>query len=894
MQSMDERLLDFARGLGITEPTLIQTKAWPVVVRRKNCLISAPTGSGKTEAAVFPVLMVLAAEPAARRGVRALYITPLRSLNRDMMTRMERYAVKAGLSVDVRHGDTSAYARRKTLLKPPDLLITTPETLGILLSSKQFKANLVAVEWVVVDEVHELVGSKRGAQLAINLARLRDIAVGKITQIGLSATVGDAAVASRFLFNRSPSAIIVDSRAREYSVDVRLVEEDMEAIAACIEDDILKNDYVSVLVFMNTRDGTEILGAMLKMRRKVRVEVHHGSLSKESREEVENGLRRGSFRAVVCTSSLELGIDIGKIDHVFQIDSPRQVGKLVQRVGRSFHTAGRPARGTILCRSEDEYLESVALLNTMRRKRGDDMEEPYGPLDVLAVAIVGMSIGKGGVARQEVYRLLQGIAQYSMVGEAVLDECVSLLQQSGLVILSNGVIRPRAKAYEFFFSNLSMIPNVESYEVKELASSKRIGRLDERFVAESLEEGQRVILKGEPWEIVSINDFEAKVYVEKAGSLTGATPVWTGEMIPVEQETAKEVGLIRGGSPGSVGTYVSETKRILDVVPSADKIVVESGKAGVVIHACFGTKINNALQLALGGILRSISGFAPKMVSDPYRVFVSGPFPFERLRDSLLNVDIEKLVIPEIASTRAFNYAIWQIAKRFGVVAAKAKYDRRVAESLTTRYSDTIIFVEALKEAQRKKYDAMGLKRVVSEIREGRVKLLFKRVDGYSPMAGALVYDRGVEEADVRDGDIKSLKDTMLRRHARLVCLSCGGWERVCRVSEAPAEPRCPVCKSRLVGITSPYDADAVKVVQRKVRKKPLTMADEGRFRRLWKSSSLYVSFGGNAVVAMACYGVGEDTAARVLRQAVGERDLYVRLYAAQRNFVLNRKYWKD
>ncbi|MDA4129630.1 MAG: DEAD/DEAH box helicase, partial [Thaumarchaeota archaeon] len=352
----------------------MQQKSYRLLLRGRSALLVAPTGSGKTEAAVISIFARVASmrDRKDAQGVRVLYITPLRALNNDIFKRLIAYAQAEGLKAEIRHGDTSSYARQKMLLSPPDVLITTPETLGILLVSRKFKAHLASLECVVIDELHELLGNERGSHLSVSLERLQRISRHpEIMRVGLSATVGDPDEAGKFLSGEhSKCAVVTDNEARGYDVKVRYVGGNLAGLAQKILDYIAEENGrdKSTLVFTNTRDEAEFLGAVLKAKSpSIPVEVHHGSLSKESRETTEGMLRSGDAGIVVCTSSLELGLDIGAVNLVVQVGSSRQATKLIQRVGRSRHKMRLRAVGAIITNRLDDELESLALLERVEK-----------------------------------------------------------------------------------------------------------------------------------------------------------------------------------------------------------------------------------------------------------------------------------------------------------------------------------------------------------------------------------------------------------------------------------------------------------------------------------------------------------------------------------------------
>jgi ATP-dependent Lhr-like helicase len=857
---------------------------------------------GLTEAAMMPVLVTMAVTPKAA-GIRAIYVTPLRALNRDLLVRLTEYAESVGLKAAVRHGDSSESARRKSLLNPPDLLITTPETLGILLSAKKFKENLKTVEWVVIDEVHELVYNKRGAHLALSLERLRDLAKRPPVRIGISATIGDLDQAARFVLGGTGEYfIITDPVPREYDIEAVLLDGDLRTVASYILKDVTEKNYGTSLVFANTRDEVEIIAALMKEKNELSIGVHHGSLSKEIREEVESGLKAGKLRIVVSTSSLELGLDIGNIANVYQVNSPRQVIKLAQRVGRSFHEVGHKAHGIVLCTDLDNYVESLALIERLREGSIEKVGPLSHPLDVLAHHVVGTSIERGRYSGKDFLAMSRRAYQYEDLEDQAFEDVTTILAGNFLIWRDGSTIKGRGKkTYEFYFSNVSMIPEVENYDVIELLNRKKVGSLDEKFVAESMEQNQSIILRGEPWRVISIDDHEAKVFVERAKTLTGAVPIWTGEMIPVEHETANMVGRIRKGitreGDEALHRYRDGILKELGVAPDENNLVIEVGKGGAVIHSCFGTRINSTLEKVVSAMIRGLHGGTPQSISDPYRILVlSQPsISGQRLKELIMEVkDLEDVTIPEITSFRMFQYTIWQVAKRFGVLNRTAKYDRRAAKVIMERYADTPVYAEALSEVLQRKYDFAGARDVLNRIQDGRIQVSVVEVDRYSSLSSKIVddaIDRGVEGPEKA---VEKLKERLSVRHVKLVCLTCGKWSSVIKAFEAPDHFRCRVCGSKMIAITSPYDALTERVAEKRAKKKPVTDEEDKRFRKAWKSASLGMSFGRKAAVALSCYGVGEDTAARILRQSVTEEDMFLNLYYAERNFLLYRQYWDN
>ena len=372
---------------GFSKPTEPQEKTIPRILEGKNVLLISPTATGKTEAAFLPVLSSLLREPKTP-GIKVLYITPLRALNRDILDRLQWWCNSLDIKLAVRHGDTETKERMRQSRSPPDLLITTPETLQAILSGWVLRQHLQSLRWVIIDEVHELADSKRGSQLSLALERVRNLIGKDFQMIGLSATIGSPEEVARFLVgNNRPVEIIRVPVAKMVKLQViypKPTEEDVRFAAKIythpevaarlriIRDQMNKRK--SVLLFTNTRSISEVLASRFKVWDiDFPISIHHGSLAKLSRIAAEQGFKRGELKGLIATSSLELGIDIGRIDLVIQYMSPRQVTRLIQRVGRAGHTYGDVAEGLIIGMDSDDTLEALviarrALIETLRAR----------------------------------------------------------------------------------------------------------------------------------------------------------------------------------------------------------------------------------------------------------------------------------------------------------------------------------------------------------------------------------------------------------------------------------------------------------------------------------------------------------------------------------------------
>ncbi len=600
----------FAETFG--EPTDVQKQAWQAITEGRHTLIAAPTGSGKTLAALLPCLdrVVRAKSAASRRetaGVRILYITPLKALNNDihhhalgfveqLQARAEANGAKwPGICSEVRTGDTSASKRASILRRPPELLVTTPESLYLMLTSDKGRSILATVEQVIVDEIHDVAADKRGAHLSLSLERLERLRDRPLQRIGVSATQNPLERVARFLGGWEPAdpdgsgagrgteaalqapmaprpVTIVESRMRKrMSVSITMPDQSLpaatrEAVWLPLLDRIMKamEGCRSVLLFVNSRRLCERL--CLRLNDHVGYEMarsHHGSISRERRLEVEEMLKEGSLRCIVATSSLELGIDVGHIDLVIQLDSPLEAARGIQRIGRAGHAVGEASRGLLLARQKAVLPELAVLGRLIARREIEEIRIPEAPLDVLTQHIVAMvavedwKLGDllGVVRRSDSFRdyprprlesALQVLSGYYPFARTLLDwdrAADRLTKRSNTAMAA--------------ITGVGTIPQSGNYPVHHLESRAHLGELDEEFIQES-QVGDVFQLGTSSWMIREIrND---RVYVAEAGNRFSEIPFWRNEA----GSRPYELGL-------KVGAFIRETAEGLALEDETDE-----------------------------------------------------------------------------------------------------------------------------------------------------------------------------------------------------------------------------------------------------------------------------------------------------------------------------------
>jgi ATP-dependent helicase Lhr and Lhr-like helicase len=900
------------RREGFTSLTTIQEKALSVVTRKINCLLVAPTGSGKTEAAVLPVFTILSADKGSHTGkIRALYITPLRALNNDVFRRIIKYAESEKLRIEIRHGDTTTTAKKKIVENPPDILITTPESLAVVLTGKKMLDALKDLEWIIVDEVHELVSNERGAHLSIGLERLEAVSLQQVTRIGLSATLGNLDEAAKFISGTSRKyAVIVDNSARKYDIDVKFVKGSINNVAHFVKEYIKSNNIEgSVLLFANTRDEAEYIGTILKNQNDIKVDVHHGSLSKDIREETEGRLRDGFVDIVVCTSSLELGLDIGSIELVIHYGSPRQVSKLMQRIGRSRHMHGNSAKGLIVTNNPDDEIEALAIVQRMKRQSIEEQLMHNGALDVVAHHLVGLALQKRGLIKlEDAFDLITRAYLFSRISFYDIEGCLDILDASHIIKYDreDRSYRLRLKAYKYYFENLSMIPHVLKFEVVDSISRRRIGMLDQQFVGDYGEKGNVFVLKGSQWRIISVDEVRMQVNVEPLQGVAINIPYWVGEMIPVDYKTAEQVGVIRNQAAKKTiklfTSIIDDTVNSLKVVPDSKNIVVESSIARnvVVIHSTFGSKVNNTLASLLSTILSSQLGYIVETRSDSYRIMLTSNAKIRKGHvESSFNdtYDFEAVIVTSFTGTHHINWKVWMVAKRFGMVSREAVYDKKAARLIYDRYAKTPISKESIRELLHDKYDISQTQKILTSLKDGNIKLHWFDIEEFSDLAKPILEHSTKFSAmplSIEKGVIELVKERLEKTKHRLICIRCGKWERTMETKEMQETISCPRCGSKLITTTFLSDDDLTKIIVKRLTGSKLSRDENHKFDRAWKVASLINNFGRRALIVLAGYGIGADTAARILRNYVDDDGIYRNIYEAERQYVMTRRFWND
>ena len=649
---------------GPTEP---QIQAWPAIRSGANALIAAPTGSGKTLAAflaTIDALIRLGVRGELRDEIHVVYVSPLKALSNDIQKNLDeplagirRELFESGqpdvdIRVVVRTGDTPQGERERMRRKPPHILVTTPESLYILLTSVSGRKMLSSTRTVIVDEIHALAPNKRGAHLALSLERLQQLAGGQLTRVGLSATQKPIEEVARFLVGGGQSGGLFDSNSctivdtghvRKRDLALEVPASPLEAVMSGevwtqVYDRLaeLILEHRSTLVFVNTRRLAErVARALTERLGEDQITSHHGSMAREQRLDAEQKLKRGELKALVATASLELGIDIGHVDLVCQLSTPRRIAALLQRVGRSGHAVGGLPKGRLFPVSRDDLVECTALLDAVRREELDRLVIPPKPLDVLAQQIAA-EVACGECDEDALYELMRCAWPYRELARPEYDEVVQMLSEGfstrrgrrrALIHRDavNRKLRPSEGLRLTAVTSGGTIPDTADYTVVLSPQDIVVGSVNEDFAIESMS-GDIFQLGNTSYRILRVE--AGRVRVEDAQGLPPSIPFWLGEAPARSDEVSFAVSRLRAEMdarlPDSLAAlaylvedigiapqaatqlvdYLGSAKAALGLLPTQQRLVMErffdeSGGTQLVIHSPYGNRINRAWGLAL-------------------------------------------------------------------------------------------------------------------------------------------------------------------------------------------------------------------------------------------------------------------------------------------------------
>ena len=795
------------------QPTPAQAQAWPAIASGEHVLISAPTGSGKTLAAFLWGIDRLAADAApGERGIKLVYVSPLKALSYDIdrNLRAPLRGIGADVRVAVRTGDTPQRDRQAMLREPPEILITTPESLYLMLTSRAQEL-FSATRWCIVDEIHAVASTKRGAHLALTLERLAAAAGRDVQRIGLSATQKPLEEVGRFLVGPSRTCRIVDTGVRkELDLKIHVPVESMVEPSGGVDLDPLAGGteptrrsiwpaiypellsliqgHRSTILFVNARRGAERVALRLnELAGSEIARAHHGSLAREERTVVEEMLKAGELPCLVATSSLELGIDMGAVDLVIQVESPKSVARGLQRIGRAGHSVGDVSRGRIFPKFRADLLECAVVAARMRSGEIETTVVPRNALDVLAQQIVAIAAAadEAPVSVDELHALVTRTHSYSELSRGQLENVLDMLdghypsvqfaELRPRIVWDRlaGLIRPRPGARQLAVTNAGTIPDRGLFAVT-LPDGRRVGELDEEMVYEA-RPGQTFLLGATTWRIEEIG--RDRVIVTPAPGLPGAVPFWKGDGVGRPRELGEAIGAFARWA-AEVSPEVLESEYDLDrraavnlveflreqqlatrVVPSDRAIVIERfrdeiGDWRLCVLSPYGGRVHAAWGLALSARIRDELGLESDAIWSDDGIIVHLPDAEEPPGAELVRLEpdeIEDRVVAELSSSALFGARFRENAGR-ALLIPRARPGKRTplwqqrlkSQSLlevAKQYGEFPIVLETYRECLRDVLDVPGLVELLTKLHRRELQLVEVETATASPFASSLLFD---------------------------------------------------------------------------------------------------------------------------------------------------------
>ncbi|MEX2211209.1 MAG: DEAD/DEAH box helicase [Gaiellaceae bacterium] len=780
--------------------TPAQELGWPAIATGEHVLIQAPTGSGKTLAAFLHGIDRLSSEPGA--GLRLLYVSPLKALNYDIERNLRGplAGLRSQLTVAVRTGDTPQRERQAMLRNPPDILITTPESLFLLLTS-QGRELLKSVRTLILDEVHAVAGTKRGSHLALSVERLDRLVPEPVQRIGLSATQRPLEEIGRFVSGGRPIRLVDAGTRKELDLQVVVPLEDMREPGQIGEDESrgpsiwpsiypellrLVEQHRSTIVFVNNRRLAERLALRLnELAEREIARAHHGSLAREQRLEVEELLKRGEIPCLVATSSLELGIDMGAVDLVIQVESPKSVARGLQRIGRAGHELGAVSKGRIFPKYRSDLLESAVVAKRMREGLIEETVVPRNPLDVLAQQIVAISADEE-ITVDELHDLVRRAWPFSDLPRTQLENVLDMLagrypsdefsELRPRIVWdrTGGVIRGRDGVRRLAVTNAGTIPDRGLYGVHLVGGGGRVGELDEEMVYEA-RAGQTFLLGASTWRIEEIT--RDRVLVSPAPGVPGAVPFWKGEGVGRPYELGRAIGeasrelvsateeyvraeyLLDELAARNLLVFLREQQQATGALPSDRTVVVERfrdeiGDWRMCILTPFGARVHAPWAMALQARLRDSLGIEVQSIwsDDGIALHLPDADAPPPLDDILVGPEeIEDLVVAEVGNTALFGARFRENAARALLIPRRRPGERtplwqqrlksQALLQVARRYPAFPIVLETYRECLQDVFDLPALKDVLAGLKSRKLDLVEVETPSASPFSASLLFD---------------------------------------------------------------------------------------------------------------------------------------------------------
>lgn len=978
-------------------PTPVQITSQDDIADGLDRLVIAPTGSGKTMAAMLPLLDRCIRQDW--KGMSILYITPLRALNRDVDRRLEEITASVGLSLGLRHGDTTQSERNRQVRRPPNVMITTPETFQLMFTGKNLRAMLTGVQAIVIDEIHDLAGGERGWQLSIGISRLEAMIGRKVQKIGLSATVSNPDAVAAWMSEDAAAIKAVAPRETELSVEAvhPLPEDEVGSMELAISPrahstlrglaQIVRDDN-PCLIFVNSRNSAETVSQrLMTLAPDLNIGVHHGSLATETRKMMEDGLRSGEIQGLVCTSSLELGIDVGSVSRVIQIRSPRSVDRMLQRVGRADHRLGGIGRGNLMGWEADDLAEAAVIARKAMAGEIEPVEWRDRPLCVAANQLVLMVHSHGAVSIDEATEIIGMVKQFQNWSR---DETIALAKvlADGWVIkveddpasmpwyrwphdvwaalvassketlpefpnlkhdeeppkglekltftapppFNNGWISRSGRTRQWVMNHLSMIPDKQSYRVRDAVSRRSLGNVDEAFVL-SLNDGgeeadgrqRRFVIAGRTWVVIDADPEKSELLVAPVSD-QGHAPQWVGELPPTPAEVAREIGRLRrliaidlglmedesvteidpagllsqstvleehpldGEAKGILADMIRSHHEATGVIPSERMITIESREDALILNCCQGSRINEALGHYLLAMASTRSGRWGRLIVEPTRISlqVAGVNPAD-LIEWLVDTPpeaLEGVLSVTLPNSREVRWRFAQVAKVMGILRHGVDPRKINLQALLKKYRGTPVMEEVLGKIFHERMDIEGAMDVLRALKSGLIGIM---ITSAGPLGISSKSEKDLLLPNWDNDQVRAkLEGRLMNERAVTCCLKCHTVRRfrVAKYPELDGIDRCIRCGGRMLAVA--------REGMEKMLVDWVKSDDEGDRNRMQKNALAVSNRGHEAIIALMGRGVGEATCQRLMRKVQrGDREgLLEAIHIAEIEYARTRRFW--
>ncbi len=979
-------------------PTPVQQVTQADIAAGLDRLVIAPTGSGKTMAAILPLLDRCLKNDW--QGMSILYITPLRALNRDVDRRLDEITKAVGLKLGLRHGDTTQSERTKQVKNPPNLMITTPETFQLMFTGSRLRLLLKDVKAVVIDEIHEMADGERGWQLSIGLTRLELFKGSSIQKIGLSATVGNPDQVATWL---SKKAKAISAKAPRYT------ELSVEAIEPTPEDEIgsselaisprahatlrglaqIVKDKNPCLIFVNSRNSAETVSQRLQaIAPELKIGVHHGSLAAKTRASMEDDLRSEKIQGLVCTSSLELGIDVGSLKQIVQISSPRSADRMLQRVGRADHRIGGVGIGHMMGWEVDDLLESAVIARRSMAGEIEAVQWRERPLSVAANQIVMMVHSHGALPIDDITKVFAKTGQFEgwtnedtlgiarVLADGWVVKCVedpsevpwyrwphdvwqakiasskkplpekpklergeeplpelAKLKFTPPKPFHKGWISKSGRTRQWMMNHLSMIPDKQSYRVRDAVTRATLGNVDEAFVL-SLNDGgaeedgrqRRFVIAGRTWIVIDADPERNELLVAPVSD-QGHAPQWVGELPPTPADISREVGRLRrliaqdlslpienptkdiidpanllkgdstledyplnGEAKGLLAEAIRAHVEATGNLPTEAVMTIEKREDALVINSCNGSRINEAIGHYLLAMASTKSGKWGRLITEPCRISLQVPeVSPENIIEWLSETPpdaLEGVLSITLPNSREVRWRFAQVAKIFGILRHGVDPRKINLQSLLKKYRGTPVMTEVLGKLFHERMDVEGATDVLKAIQSGLIQL---EITAAGPLGISSKSEKDLLLPNWDNKQVRArLEGRLMNERAVTCCLKCKTTRRfrVARYTVIDDPKTCIRCGGKMLAVSREgLEKQLIKWVE---------SDDKKDQERMMKNAQVVANRGMEAILAMMGRGVGEMTCQRIMRKVQrGNRDaLLEAIHIAEIDYARTRRFW--